>query len=207
MSICIVFDRHLDDAALDPRQYRRDREVNASIGGKRVVVGHRYEQQGEAENAAKRRGRKRPLVDRNSENLEHGDAKRHVGQGEYGFHERPPVSVPSSESAMPIVELPDFPPGFCGWSVRFLVPPSRPSGPATRLWGGSGFARDGLTDPGPPAWLRSPPADASAHPARLRPRRATPARPAFDRSPSPALAYMPWPKSKGMATARAAGKG
>src|SRR3974390_1530166 len=109
MSICIVFDRYLDDATLDARQYRRDREVNASIGGKRVVVGHRYEQQGKAENAPKRWGRKRPLVDRNSENLEHGDAKRHVGQGEYGFHERPPVSITSLESAAPIVERPDLP--------------------------------------------------------------------------------------------------
>src|SRR6516225_12113835 len=109
MSICIVFDRHLDDATLDPRQYRRDREVNASIGGKRVVVSHRYEQQGKAENTAKRCGRKRPLVDRNSKNLEHGDANRHVGEGEYGFHERPLVSITSLESAPSIVERLDLP--------------------------------------------------------------------------------------------------
>src|SRR6516165_8608770 len=56
-----------------------------------MVVRHCYEQQRKPEDAAEHGGRQRPLIDRDSENLEHGDANRHVGQGENSFHQCAPV--------------------------------------------------------------------------------------------------------------------
>src|SRR5215472_6897686 len=63
--------RNLDHAPFDARQYRRDRKVDARVRREWMVVGHCYEQKRKPQDAAKRSRRKRPLIDRDSENLEH----------------------------------------------------------------------------------------------------------------------------------------
>ena len=67
MLVGTVLDRHFGHETPNGRQDRRDREVDARVGGKRVIVGHRDEQQRKSEDAAERGCRKRPLIDRNSE--------------------------------------------------------------------------------------------------------------------------------------------
>src|SRR6516162_8084074 len=64
-----------------------------------MVVRHCYEQQRKPEDAAERGGRKRPLIDRYSENLERCDANGYVGQGEQDFHQGPPIPTLASTSA------------------------------------------------------------------------------------------------------------
>src|SRR6516164_8352631 len=65
-----------------------------------MIVSHRDEQQRKPEDAAERRRCKCPLIDRDSEKLEHRIAECHVRQGEQNFHEWPPV--PGMESALAI---------------------------------------------------------------------------------------------------------
>ena len=58
-----------------------------------MIVVHDQQQQGNADDSAQRRGRQRPLIDRDPENLEHHVADRDVGQDEQEFHYRSPVLV------------------------------------------------------------------------------------------------------------------
>src|SRR6516162_2173094 len=67
-----------------------------------MVVGHCYKQQRKSDDATKPRCRKRPLIDRNSENLEHDDANCHVGQSEQNFHQSLRSRPTSVEAALPL---------------------------------------------------------------------------------------------------------
>ena len=75
-----------DDNAADTRHDRRRHEKLARHVGVGVVVVHQQDQRADDDDAAKHRSRHRPLVERQLENLEDGNADCRVGENQQKVH-------------------------------------------------------------------------------------------------------------------------
>jgi hypothetical protein len=85
--------RHFNHAPLYGGQYRGHREVDARVGRKGMIVVHNKKQQKNTDYSTQHRRGKRPLVDRDSEELEDGDANCNVNERQQNLHDQPPAFV------------------------------------------------------------------------------------------------------------------